>query len=80
MNQHVHIDNKLVFPDTAGTVVDERKFFRSIKIVGIVTGLGAILTMLLVIVIDPYHLFRIVDRAGFNRIKPLPELYREQIR
>ncbi|CAH0218524.1 hypothetical protein SRABI118_02165 [Massilia sp. Bi118] len=41
---------------------------------------GAVLVTGFVVVADPYHQFGLVDAEGFNRIKPLPEQYREQIK
>lgn len=42
--------------------------------------IGVLLCISTVVVVDPYRLYRLVDRAGFNRIKPLPERYQEQIK
>lgn len=80
MDQHVRSDSELVFPDSVAAGTDEQKFSRYIKWVGGILSLGSVLIMLLVVVVDPYYLFRIVDVAGFNRIKPLPLLYRNEIK
>lgn len=45
-----------------------------------VVAIGALLVMAFVILVDPYHLFGLVDAEGFNRVKPRPEQYREQIK
>lgn len=45
-----------------------------------VVGGGVLLLTAFVAVIDPYHLYGLVDSAGLNHVKPLPEQYREQIK
>jgi hypothetical protein len=41
---------------------------------------GVLLLVAFVAVIDPYHLYGLLDSAKLNRVKPLPEQYREQIK
>lgn len=45
-----------------------------------VVGAGVLLVTGFVVVIDPYHLYRLVDSPMLNHVKPLPEQYREQIK
>ena len=45
-----------------------------------IVAAGAMLVIGFVVVVDPYRLFRMIDAEGINHIKPLPELYREQIK
>ena len=42
--------------------------------------LGILATVLCVIVIDPYHLYALVDKKGFNHVKPALERYQEEIK
>lgn len=42
--------------------------------------IGVLLCIGTVMVVDPYRLYGLVDLAGFNRIKPPPERYQEQIK
>lgn len=41
---------------------------------------GAILLMIFVALVDPYRIYRIVDKTGFNAIKPPPERFREELK
>ena len=41
---------------------------------------GVLLTVLFVVVVDPYRLFRLVDIAGFNAVKPRPDHYQSEIK
>jgi hypothetical protein len=45
-----------------------------------VVAIGVLLCIGTVVVVDPYRLYGLIDREGFNRIKPLPERYQEQIK
>jgi hypothetical protein len=45
-----------------------------------VVGAGVLAITGFVAVIDPYHLYGLVDSASLNQVKPLPEQYREQIK
>lgn len=46
---------------------------------GIVAA-GVLLCICTVVIVDPYRLYGLVDLAGFNRVKPQPERYQEQIK
>jgi len=76
----VHLDNNLELPDSIIIARDEHLFSRYIKWTSAIVLGGSLLAILAVLIVDPYHLFRFVDVAGFNRIKPLPDMYREQIK
>lgn len=41
---------------------------------------GIIASISLVLVIDPYRIYRLVDVPGFNQVKPQPDRYQEQIK
>ncbi|MBP1208168.1 hypothetical protein JOD97_006255 [Duganella sp. 1411] len=41
---------------------------------------GVLLVVLFVVVVDPYRLFRLVDIAGFNAVKPRPEHFQSEIK
>jgi hypothetical protein len=41
---------------------------------------GVLLTVLFVVVVDPYRLFHLVDVAGFNAVKPRPDHYQSEIK
>lgn len=45
-----------------------------------VVVIGVLLCVGTVVVVDPYRLYGLIDLAGFNRIKPVPERYQEQIK
>lgn len=55
-------------------------FSRFLAWVGVVVGGGIVLAITLVVIVDPYRLYRLVDLPGFNGIKPAPERYQEQIK
>lgn len=59
---------------------DNLQFARFLKCSAAVTSAGALLVVLLVATVDPYHLFGLVDVAGFNHVKPSPEHYQQQIK
>jgi hypothetical protein len=42
--------------------------------------IGVLLCVSTIVMIDPYRLYGLVELTGFNRIKPQPERYREQIK
>lgn len=42
--------------------------------------LGILATVLCVIIIDPYRLYGVVDKNGFNHVKPALERYQEEIK
>ena len=41
---------------------------------------GVLLVVLFVVVVDPYRLFRLVDVAGVNAVKPSPEHFQSEIK
>lgn len=55
-------------------------FRRYIAWVASVVAAGVVLVLACTVVIDPYHLFNLVHADGFNRLKPQPERYREEIK
>src|SRR5665213_1991124 len=44
------------------------------------TVLGIMLTVVLIVLVDPYRIYRVIDRAGLNQIKPYPTRYQSQIK
>ena len=42
--------------------------------------ISCVLVIAFVIVVDPYRLFRLVEKTDFNQIKPAPERYQEEIK
>lgn len=57
-----------------------RDFVRFLTWTTAVIFVGALLAVLLVVVVDPYQIHRLVDIPGFNRIKPTPDRYQEEIK
>ena len=47
---------------------------------GIVAASGVLASVALVLVVDPYRLYRLVEREGFNQVKTQPERYQKQIK
>jgi len=41
---------------------------------------GACLASAFVVAVDPYRLYRFLEKPGFNQVKPPPERYREEIK
>lgn len=80
MEQIQYHDTDAVDPNGTLTTAQAQPFSRYLARLGAMVGAGSLLVILFVALIDPYQLFRWVDIAGFNRIKPLPEQYREQIK
>ncbi|MET3131598.1 hypothetical protein AAKU55_001860 [Oxalobacteraceae bacterium GrIS 1.11] len=58
----------------------ERDFIRFLHWTGAMVALGALLAVMLVLVVDPYRIYHLVDWPGFNHIKPAPERYQEEIK
>jgi hypothetical protein len=48
--------------------------YASVAVIGVLLCIGTVL------VVDPYRLYGLVDFAGFNRVKPQPDRYQEQIK
>lgn len=61
-------------------MTSSKDFSRFLTCFGAVVGVGIVLAVALVVVVDPYRLYRLVDLPGFNRVKPSPERYQEQIK
>ena len=80
MDQIHYFDEGAVDADGIMTAKEERFFSRYLKQLGAIVVAGSLLAILFVALVDPYRLFRWVDIQGFNRIKPLPEQYRAQIK
>lgn len=80
MDQIQHHDEDAVDPGGAVTTAQAQPFSRYLARVGAMVGAGSLLAILFVALVDPYQLFRWADIQGFNRVKPLPEQYREQIK
>lgn len=76
----MHLDNELELPSSIVAASEERKFSRYLVWTSAVFVGGTLLATLAVLIVDPYHLFRFVDVVGFNRLKPRPDMYREQIK
>ncbi|SHH42045.1 SGNH/GDSL hydrolase family protein [Massilia sp. CF038] len=55
-------------------------FGRFLAWTGAVTVLGAAACAALVVAVDPYRLYGLVERPGFNQVKPQPERYQKQIK
>lgn len=58
----------------------ERQFSRFLRVVTLTVFGGFVLSTMLVIVVDPYGLYRVVSAAGFNEVKPRPNRYQEEIK
>jgi hypothetical protein len=80
MHQILDLDDEIVYKPKDTATTDEQGFASYITWVSVVVACGALSVMLFVAAVDPYHLFRFIDVEGFNRVKPLPGQYREQIK
>ena len=67
-----------VMPGAAGG--DRHAFVRFTAWVAGVAAAGVALVLACTVLVDPYHLFGVVEIDGLNRIKPQPERYREEIK
>ncbi|WP_317205830.1 hypothetical protein [Janthinobacterium sp.] len=56
------------------------EYARFLRQAGAALGAGAALSMLLVLLVDPYRLYRLVERPGFNSVKPAPARFQEEIK
>jgi hypothetical protein len=45
-----------------------------------VAGAGALACVVLVLLVDPYRLYRLVERPGINQVKTQPERYQKEIK
>lgn len=57
-----------------------RQHARFLAVGAIVTLAGALCAAALVLLVDPYRLYRLVEAPGFNQAKPQPERYQKQIK
>ncbi|KFI07537.1 hypothetical protein [Massilia sp. BSC265] len=80
MNQIQYLDEDAVYLGDATATTDELTFAKYTAWAGAIVAAASLLVMLFVAIVDPYRLFGLVDAEGFNRTKPLPEQYREQIK
>ncbi len=80
MEQIQYMEEDAVFLGNTASTTDELSFARYTQWSSAIVAAGSLLVILFVALVDPYQLFRLVDVEGFNRIKPLPEQYREQIK
>ncbi len=61
-------------------MVANREFVRFLSWSAAVVVIGASLSIALVVVVDPYRLYRLIDVPGFNHVKPVPARYQEEIK
>jgi len=59
---------------------NRRQYSRFIAQASAVALGGACLASAFVVAVDPYRLYRLVEKPGFNQVKPPPERYREEIK
>jgi len=59
---------------------EDRSYAGFIKWMAVSLLAGILLTVLFVVVVDPYCLFRLVDIAGVNAVKPRPDHYQSEIK
>lgn len=80
MDQIQYLDEDAACLSSTAAARDELSFARYTQWSCAIVATCSLLVILFVAFVDPYQLFRLVDVEGFNRIKPLPEQYREQIK
>lgn len=61
-------------------MVTPKEYSRFLAVSALVAGVGVLLAITLVLLVDPYGLYRLVQLPGFNEIKPQPERYQKQIK
>ena len=61
-------------------MAEDRSYAGFIKWMAASLLAGVLLTVLFVVVVDPYQLFRLVEIAGFNAVKPRPEHFQSEIK
>lgn len=61
-------------------MAEDRSYAGFIKWMAASLLAGVLLTVLFVVVVDPYRLFRVVDIVGFNAVKPRPDHYQSEIK
>ena len=57
-----------------------REFRRYLAWTGFVAGAGALACAALVLLVDPYRLYRLAEQPGINQIKTQPERYQKEIK
>lgn len=61
-------------------MVAPKEYSRFLALSGLVAVVGVLLAMALVLLVDPYGIYRLIQVRGFNEIKPQPERYQKQIK
>lgn len=61
-------------------MVANREFVRFLSWSAAVVVIGGLLSMVFVLVVDPYRIYRLIDMPGFNHVKPAPARYQEEIK
>lgn len=61
-------------------MASKQEFRRFLGWAGAVAGAGALACMALVALVDPYRLYRLLERPGFNQVKIQPERYQKEIK
>lgn len=61
-------------------MAEDRSYAKFIKWMAASLLAGVLLSVLFVVVVDPYRLFRLVDVAGFNAVKPRPDHHQSEIK
>lgn len=59
---------------------EDRSYAGFIKWMAAALLAGVLLTVMFVVAVDPYRLFRLVEIAGFNAVKPRPDHYQSEIK
>lgn len=58
----------------------DKYFLRFLSWIAGVVSAGVFLSLALVVAIDPYRIYGLLDVPGFNHVKPRPERFQEQIK
>ncbi|MFZ6843200.1 hypothetical protein [Undibacterium sp. RuTC16W] len=58
----------------------QQAFVRFLRLILIVIASGIFAVIAIVVTIDPYRLYHVVEIAGINQIKPQPDRYQEEIK
>jgi hypothetical protein len=61
-------------------MTDQMHLTRFLTSLAAISALGIVLLIAFVALVDPYRLHRLVDIEGFNRVKPNPDHYQEEIK
>lgn len=57
-----------------------REFTHFVKKTVLFVTVGILFAIVFVVIVDPYHIYGVVDQIGFNRVKPAIDRYQEQIK